>query len=80
MATGGTLARRIIVENRPEAIVAVACELDLTTGILDSYPLPVIGILNERPHGPCINTKVDIQKVKDAIASFCEAKEAAPGN
>jgi hypothetical protein len=62
------------VENRPEAIVAVACELDLTTGILDSYPLPVIGVLNERPHGPCINTKVDIQKVKDAIASFCEAK------
>ena len=74
VATGGTLARRIIVENRPEAIVAVACELDLTTGILDSYPLPVLGILNERPHGPCINTKVDIEKVKAAIASFCEAK------
>jgi hypothetical protein len=76
VATGGTLARRIIVENRPEAIVAVACELDLTTGILDSYPLPVIGILNERPHGPCINTKVDIEKVRGAIASFCEAEGA----
>ena len=74
VATGGTLARRIIVENRPEAIVAIACELDLTTGILDSYPLPVIGILNDRPHGPCINTKVDIEKVRAAIASFCGAK------
>ncbi len=74
VATGGTLARRIIVENRPEAIVAVACELDLTTGILDSYPIPVIGILNERPNGPCINTKVDIQKVKAAIRDFCEPK------
>jgi hypothetical protein len=74
VATGGTLARRIIVENRPEAIVAVACEFDLTTGILDTYPIPVIGILNERPNGPCINTKVDIQKVKDAISDFCEAK------
>jgi hypothetical protein len=74
VATGGTLARRIIVENRPEAIVAVACELDLTSGIQDSYPIPVIGILNERPNGPCINTKVDIEKVKDAILDFLEPK------
>jgi len=74
VATGGTLARRIIVENRPEAIVAVACELDLTSGIQDSYPIPVIGILNERPYGPCINTKADIQKVKNAILDFLEPK------
>jgi len=73
VATGGTLARRIIVENRPEAIVAVACELDLTSGIQDSYPIPVIGILNERPNGPCINTKVDIQKVRKAILDFLGA-------
>ena len=72
VATGGTLARRIVLENRPEAIVAVACELDLTTGIQDTYPIPVIGILNERPHGPCINTKVDINKVRNAIIDFLE--------
>ncbi len=72
VATGGTLARRIIVENRPEAIVAVACELDLTSGIMDSYPIPVIGILNERPNGPCINTKADIQKVKHALLDLLE--------
>jgi hypothetical protein len=70
VATGGTLARRIIVEKRPEAIVAVACELDLTTGIQDTYPIPVIGILNDRPYGPCINTRADIQKVKEAILDF----------
>jgi len=74
VATGGTLARRIIVENRPEAIVAVACELDLTSGIQDSYPIPVIGILNDRPNGPCFNTKVDIQKVRNAILDFLESK------
>jgi len=72
VATGGTLARRIVLENRPEAIVAVACELDLTTGIQDTYPIPVIGILNERPNGPCINTKVDINKVRNAIIDFLE--------
>lgn len=74
VATGGTLARRIIVENRPEAIVAVACELDLTSGIQDSYPIPVIGILNDRPKGPCINTRVDIQKVRDAVLDFLQAQ------
>ena len=73
VATGGTLARRIIVKNRPEAIVAVACELDMTSGIQDSYPIPVIGILNERPNGPCINTKVDIEKVRNAILYFLGA-------
>jgi hypothetical protein len=78
VATGGTLARRIIVENRPEAIVAVACELDLTTGIQESYPIPVIGILNERPNGPCINTKVDIQKVRNAILDFLGPQTPAP--
>ncbi len=72
VATGGTLARRIVLENRPEAIVAVACELDLTTGIQDTYPIPVIGILNERPNGPCINTKVDIEKVRGAILDLLE--------
>jgi hypothetical protein len=72
VATGGTLARRIVLENRPEAIVAVACELDLTTGIQDTYPIPVIGILNERPNGPCINTKVNIEKVRRAIIDFLE--------
>jgi hypothetical protein len=77
VATGGTLARRIIVDNRPEAIVAVACELDLTSGIQDSYPIPVIGILNERPNGPCINTKVDIQKVREAILDFLEPQRTA---
>jgi hypothetical protein len=70
VATGGTLARRRISEARPEAIIAVACERDLTSGIQDAYPLPVIGILNDRPFGPCFNTSVDIQKVSDALEFF----------
>jgi hypothetical protein len=31
--------------------------------------LPVLGILNDRPFGPCINTKVDVDKVEAAIQS-----------
>jgi hypothetical protein len=67
VATGGTLARRRVAEAKPHAIIAVACERDLTSGIQDAYPLPVIGILNERPYGPCFNTSVDIRKVSEAL-------------
>ncbi|MDP2151602.1 MAG: DUF116 domain-containing protein [Parvibaculum sp.] len=68
VATGGNLARRIVGDVRPDAIVAVACERDLSSGIADTYPLPVLGICNERPSGPCLNTKVDLGKVKEAIS------------
>ncbi|HEY6011827.1 MAG TPA: DUF116 domain-containing protein, partial [Nitrospirota bacterium] len=34
----------------------------------DAYPLPVIGILNERPFGPCFNTSVDVSRVAEALA------------
>jgi hypothetical protein len=63
VATGGTVARRIVVEQRPRFIVAVACERDLTAGIRDAYPLPVIGILNVRPNGPCFNTRIVLAEV-----------------
>jgi hypothetical protein len=74
VATGGTLARRRVAETRPDAIIAVACERDLTSGIQDAYPLPVIGILNDRPFGPCFNTSVDISKVAEALEFFANGK------
>jgi hypothetical protein len=67
VATGGTLARKVIIEKRPGLVLAVACERDLTSGIKDCYPLPVIGILNQRPHGPCFNTVVDVEKIDEAL-------------
>jgi hypothetical protein len=79
IATGGTLARRVIVETRPKAIVAVACERDLTSGIQDSYPIPVIGILNERPFGPCRDTRVDLAKVASAVSFFLRRDAASAG-
>jgi hypothetical protein len=67
VATGGNLARRIVSHADPDAIVAVACERDLSSGIADTYPIPVLGICNERPFGPCVNTRVDLEKVEEAI-------------
>ena len=79
VATGGTLARRRVAEARPQAIIAVACERDLTSGIQDAYPLPVIGILNDRPHGPCFNTSVDIKKVAEALEFFANGCQPPRG-
>jgi len=70
VATGGTLARRIVVERRPKMIIAVACERDLSSGIQDSYPLPVYGIINHRPHGPCYDTLVNLERVEEALLTF----------
>jgi len=70
VATGGTLARRIVVERRPKLIIAVACERDLSSGIQDSYPLPVFGIINHRPHGPCFDTQVNLERVEEALLTF----------
>ncbi|MFO7987818.1 MAG: DUF116 domain-containing protein [Desulfatiglandaceae bacterium] len=70
VATGGTLARRIVVERRPKLIIAVACERDLTSGIQDSYPIPVFGIFNRRPFGPCFDTDVDLRLVEKGITTF----------
>ncbi|MCK8817821.1 DUF116 domain-containing protein [Natroniella sulfidigena] len=67
IATGGTLARKIIKETRPKAIIAVACERDLSTGIQDVYPMPVMGVVNLRPNGPCVNTGVEMEKIEKAV-------------
>ncbi len=67
VATGGTLARKVIVDKKPTVIIAVACERDLCSGIQDAYPIPVYGILNQRPYGPCLNTFVDLERLEKAV-------------
>lgn len=74
IVTGGTLARQVIKRLRPKAVLAIACERDLTSGIQDVFPLPVIGVLNDRPHGPCCNTRVSMERVTSAIDCFIKPK------
>ena len=71
VATGGTIARRIVIEKRPDLIIAVACERDLTSGIQDTTPLPVYGIFNQRPFGPCLNTQVALDRVESVLKEVC---------
>ncbi len=70
IATGGTIARRIVVQKRPGVIIAVACYRDLSSGIQDTYPLPVFGVLNERPNGPCLDTTVPVDRLEAALTRF----------
>lgn len=70
IVTGGTLARQTVKKIRPKAVLAIACERDLTSGIQDVYPLPAVGVLNIRPNGPCFNTHVDIEAVRKEIEKF----------
>lgn len=75
VATGGTLARQIVYKTRPKAVLAIACERDLMSGIQDVYPLPAVGVLNIRPNGPCYNTHVDINEVKAQLEKIILPKE-----
>lgn len=72
VATGGTLARQVVIKNRPQAVLAIACERDLMSGIQDVYPLPAVGVLNIRPNGPCYNTRVDMDEVKRTLSQIIE--------
>jgi hypothetical protein len=70
VVNGGTLARKRVATFKPDGIIAVACERDLTFGILDVYPIPVYGVINDRPNGPCFNTSVDLSMVESAVRFF----------
>lgn len=70
VVTGGTAARNIIARQEPEIVLSVACERDLAAGISDVSRIPVLGVLNSRPNGPCLNTTVDVQKLYEKLTSI----------
>ncbi len=67
VATGGTVARNVVKKTKPGIIISVACERDLMSGISDIKGIPVIGIINKQPNGPCVNTDVDVEKLIEKI-------------
>lgn len=70
-AGGGEEARKAIRKERPDFIIALACERDLASGIKDvALHVPVIGIPNKRPEGPCKNTQVDMEEFVQALEFF----------
>ena len=72
VVTGGTLARQTVKKLRPKAVLAIACERDLTSGIQDVYPLPAVGVMNIRPNGPCFNTHVDLEHFRNELLAIID--------
>lgn len=71
VATRGQLARRVIRERRPRAVVAVACERDMVTGLHDvAGKVPVLGLTMTLPAGPCKDAGVDLDKLEEWVRTY----------
>jgi uncharacterized protein len=71
VATRGQLARRVIRERRPRAVVAVACERDMVSGLHDvAGKVPVLGLTMTLPSGPCKDALLDLAKLEDWVRAY----------
>lgn len=73
VATRGQLARRAIRERRPRAVVAVACERDMVSGLHDvAAKVPVLGLTMRLPAGPCRDAVVDLEMFERWVRSYVQ--------
>jgi uncharacterized protein len=71
VATRGQLARRVIRERRPRAVVAVACERDMVSGLHDvAGKVPVLGLTLTLPSGPCKDTRLDLDQLEEWVRAY----------
>jgi hypothetical protein len=71
VATRGQLARRVIKERRPRAVVAVACERDMVSGLHDvAGRVPVLGLTMHLPAGPCRDAVVDLAQLEEWVKAY----------
>jgi hypothetical protein len=71
VATRGQLARRVIRERRPRAVVAVACERDMVSGLHDvAGKIPVLGLTMTLPSGPCKDASLDLEQLERWVQTY----------
>ncbi len=70
IASGGRQAIEMVRDPTVRTVVAVACEKELSDGIMAAFPKPVVAVPNQRPEGPCKNTRVDMAAAERAIKSL----------
>ena len=71
VATRGQLARLVSRERRPRAVVAVACERDMVSGLHDvAGKIPVLGLTMVLPSGPCKDAGVDLQQLETWVRTY----------
>ncbi len=67
VAAGGRLAAHRAKSDDIDAIVAIACAKELKEGVKAVFPKPMLTVCNEQPHGPCVDTDVELTQVREAI-------------
>lgn len=80
MAPTGAQARQKVAQVKPSAIIGIACERDLITGIRDvGEYFPVLGVTNKRPIGPCKGAFIDMEELRSGLDTFLKGspKETA---
>jgi hypothetical protein len=71
VATRGQLARRVIRERRPRAVVAVACERDMVSGLHDvAGKIPVLGLTMTLPSGPCKDASLNLSQFEEWVRAY----------
>lgn len=71
VATRGAYARQAIRERRPKAVVAVACERDMVSGLRDvAGRLPVLGLTMQLPNGPCKDASLDLGQMEAFVRRY----------
>lgn len=78
MAGDGEMARVAVLKHQPGAILAIACERDLITGIRDvKQQISILTISVKRPQGPCKDTIVEFSEVEEYLAKLkCRISKA----
>jgi hypothetical protein len=76
LVSGGREATTCVKKPDVKVVVAVACEKELADGVFSAFPKPVVTIPNLRPHGPCKDTQVDIERVKATLESLVLSPES----
>ena len=69
---GGTQARAVVAEVEPPAILAVACERDLVSGVVElcgRIPM-ILAVPNIQSRGPCKSTDIHMDQFRNALRYF----------
>ncbi len=73
VVAGGRKAVEICKSPDVETVIAVACSKELRQGIMAVFPKKVIPVTLTQPQGPCRNTCVDPQNVRNAVSALIES-------
>lgn len=84
VASGGRMAIKHVAENKPSAVVAVACAKELAEGIEEvkalmsgDSPPPPIAIIPLTKDG-CVDTEIDLEQALRVVALGCEGRPLGP--